>query len=102
LASGSREIAHLADVLWHAGTYLAAYESTSADQRESEVAMSEIIHGACLCGGIEFDVQASHQFGADSAMGVCHCTRCQRWSGSSGFPFVVVAPERFKVTKGKS
>lgn len=62
--------------------------------------MSDEIKGACLCGEIAFEVHESHQFGVDSAMGMCHCTRCQRWSGGSGFPFVVVAPERFKVIKG--
>ena len=34
-------------------------------------------------------------------MGVCHCTRCQRWSGAGGRPFVVAAPEHFTVTNGQ-
>lgn len=63
--------------------------------------MNEVMHGACLCGGITFDVQPSTQYGAGRAMGMCHCTRCQRWSGGSGMPFVVVAPEHFRVTKGQ-
>jgi hypothetical protein len=32
---------------------------------------------------------------------MCHCTRCRRWSGSAGVPFVVAAPEHFRVTKGR-
>jgi hypothetical protein len=32
--------------------------------------MSEVIHGACLCGQVEFDVREPQ------TMGVCHCTRC--------------------------
>lgn len=63
--------------------------------------MSEVIHGACLCGEIAFDVQPSYQYGPGRAMGICHCTRCQRWSGGSCLPFVVVAPERFRVTRGQ-
>lgn len=34
-------------------------------------------------------------------MGICHCTRCQHWSGGSGLPFVVVAPERFAIVRGQ-
>ena len=34
-------------------------------------------------------------------MGVCHCARCRRWSGSSGMAFVVASPEQFRVTRGE-
>ena len=57
--------------------------------------MSEVIHGACLCGRVEYEV---HQ---PEVMGACHCTRCQRWTGGAGTMVVVVKPENFKVTKGK-
>jgi hypothetical protein len=33
------------------------------------------------------------------AMGYCHCTRCQRWTGSS-LAGVVVDKDNFRVTKG--
>lgn len=56
--------------------------------------MSEVFHGACLCRGIEFDVSAPE------ALGTCHCTRCQRWSGSSN-TVVVVSADNFKITKGE-
>ena len=70
--------------------------------------MSEVIHGACLCGAIAFDLHESGGSFAPPewsgsgrpAMGICHCTRCQRWSGGSGLPFVVAAPDNLKVTKG--
>lgn len=63
--------------------------------------MSEVIHGACLCGGVAFEMQASDQYGPGRAMGTCHCTRCQRWSGGSGVPFVVASPEHFTVIEGQ-
>jgi hypothetical protein len=66
-----------------------------------EVTRSEIIRGECLCGAVAFEVQPSYQYGPGLAMGMCHCTRCRRWSGAGGRPFVVVAPDRFKVTKGQ-
>jgi hypothetical protein len=76
-------------------------KSTKTAPVRKEVAMSELIHGACLCGAIAFELQESYQYGPDRAMGTCHCTRCRRWSGGSGLPFVVVAPERFKVIRGQ-
>lgn len=39
--------------------------------------MSERIKGSCLCGGVEFNT------GPMDHMDVCHCTTCQRWTGSS-------------------
>jgi hypothetical protein len=55
--------------------------------------MSGTQKGACLCGQIEYEA-------ADpQSMGYCHCTRCQRWTGSS-LAGVVVGAENFKITKG--
>jgi hypothetical protein len=47
-----------------------------------------------LCGGVEYEVQDPE------ALGYCHCTRCQRWTGSS-LAGVVVASENFRFTKGE-
>lgn len=57
--------------------------------------MSETIHGACLCGQITFDVHEPE------AMGFCHCTRCQRWSGGPGLAEVEVEATNFEVTAGR-
>src|SRR5262245_19171739 len=57
--------------------------------------MSEVLHGACLCGRIEYEVRGAE------VMGACHCTRCQRWTGGAGSTVVVVEPQSFEVTKGK-
>ena len=56
--------------------------------------MSETLKGACLCGGVEYEVTDPQ------ALGYCHCTRCQRWTGES-LAGVVVAKENFKFTKGE-
>lgn len=50
--------------------------------------------GTCLCGGVEYELHNPQ------AMGVCHCTRCQRWTGSH-LAGVVVNEEDFKITKGQ-
>ena len=56
--------------------------------------MAETLKGTCLCGGVEYEVQDPE------ALGYCHCTRCQRWTGSS-LAGVVVAKENFRFTKGE-
>ena len=56
--------------------------------------MTETLKGTCLCGGVGYEVQDPE------ALGYCHCSRCQRWTGSS-LAGVVVAKENFKVTKGE-
>src|ERR1700759_4894247 len=38
--------------------------------------MAETLQGACLCGGGNYEVKDPE------SMGYCHCTRCQRWTGS--------------------
>lgn len=49
--------------------------------------------GACLCGQVEYEVEDPQ------AMGFCHCTRCQRWTGSH-LAGVVVDKDNFRFTKG--
>ena len=49
--------------------------------------MSETLTGTCLCDGVEYEV-ANPQ-----ALGYCHCTRCQHWTGSS-LAGVVVAKDQ--------
>ncbi len=56
--------------------------------------MSEAIHGACLCGGVAFDVESE-------ALVACYCTRCRRWTGGPGATVAVVGAENFKLTKGQ-
>jgi hypothetical protein len=55
--------------------------------------MSESLQGACLCGGVHYEVREP------AGMGVCHCTRCQRWTGSS-LTGVVVNRDNFQITEG--
>ena len=56
--------------------------------------MAEVLKGACLCDGVEYEVRDAE------SLGYCHCTRCQRWTGSS-LALVVVDPDNFKLTKGE-
>ena len=56
--------------------------------------MAETFRGACLCGEVEYELHDPE------ALGYCHCTRCQRWTGSS-LAGVVVAADNFNLLKGQ-
>jgi hypothetical protein len=56
--------------------------------------MADTFQGACLCGEVEYELHDPE------GLGYCHCTRCQRWTGSS-LAGVVVAADNFKITKGE-
>jgi len=54
------------------------------------------VSGACLCGGVRFEVEppfrrASH----------CHCSRCRKHSGTFGLTQGRVARERFRLLAGE-
>lgn len=54
------------------------------------------ITGHCLCGKVRFEV--SEPF-VDA--GYCHCTRCQRRTGTSSSPGANPVPGTFRVTEGE-
>ena len=56
--------------------------------------MTESLKGTCLCNGVEYEVHDPQ------ALAYCHCTRCQRWTGSN-LAGVVVAKDDFSFTKGE-
>jgi hypothetical protein len=49
-----------------------------------------------MCGGVRFEVAEPLV-----AAGYCHCTRCQRRSGTAAAPSARVAPGSFRVTAGQ-
>lgn len=57
--------------------------------------MGDSHKGACLCGGVSYEI------GKVEAMGSCHCTRCQRWTGTGGATVYVVPASSFTLTGGK-
>jgi hypothetical protein len=54
------------------------------------------ITGACLCGGVRFEVAAPF---VDA--GYCHCTRCQRRTGTAASASARVVPGSFRITQGE-
>jgi hypothetical protein len=52
--------------------------------------------GGCLCGGVRFEITEPLV-----SAGYCHCTRCQRRTGTAASPQGRVAPGSLRVTAGE-
>jgi hypothetical protein len=55
-----------------------------------------VITGGCLCGAVRYEVGA-----APIVAGYCHCTRCQRRTGSAAAVSAMLAPGSFEITSGE-
>jgi hypothetical protein len=59
--------------------------------------MTELpLKGGCLCGGVRFEVTE-----APSRAGYCHCTRCQRRTGTAASPQAGIERGSLRITKGE-
>jgi hypothetical protein len=52
--------------------------------------------GGCLCGGVRFEVTE-----APVSAGYCHCTRCQRRTGTAASAQARIAPGSLRVIAGE-
>ena len=52
--------------------------------------------GGCLCGGVRFEVLEP-----PVSAGYCHCTRCQKRTGTAASPQARLAPGSLRVTSGE-
>ncbi|PWQ96249.1 GFA family protein [Leucothrix arctica] len=59
--------------------------------------MSEAIKGSCLCGEVSYEVS-----GKFKGFMLCHCTRCQKASGSAHVANIFTAPENLKIISGEA
>jgi hypothetical protein len=53
--------------------------------------------GGCLCGGVRWEITAPLVFA-----GYCHCTRCQRRTGSAAAVSARIAPGSLRVISGQN
>jgi hypothetical protein len=51
--------------------------------------------GGCQCGAIRYEIT-----GPPAAVYACHCTECQKQSGSAFAMAAVIPQEHFCITKG--
>ena len=54
-----------------------------------------MIRGSCLCGSVRFEIE--HAVGPFE---LCHCTRCQKVSGSAYLTWLTVRREDFRLLQG--
>lgn len=54
------------------------------------------LQGACLCGGVRFEVTQ-----VVGPLELCHCNRCRRLSGSAFFAGLVVATRGYRMSAGR-
>jgi hypothetical protein len=52
--------------------------------------------GGCLCGGVRFEI--TQPLGS---AGYCHCTRCQRRTGTAASPQARIAPGSLRLVAGE-
>lgn len=54
------------------------------------------ITGGCLCGGVRWEITAPLEFAS-----YCHCTRCQRRTGSAASASARIVPGSMRVISGQ-
>jgi hypothetical protein len=59
--------------------------------------MSKTIKGSCLCGEVSYEVA-----GELKGFMMCHCTRCQKASGSAHVSNIFTAPENLTIVTGEA
>ena len=59
--------------------------------------MSDDIKGSCLCGAVNYKFT-----GPVKVFQYCHCTRCQKVTGSAHASNIIIDPENFEWLKGES
>ena len=52
--------------------------------------------GGCLCGGVRYEISEPLL-----SASYCHCTRCQRRTGTAASPQARVAPGSFRIVAGE-
>jgi len=55
-----------------------------------------MIEGSCLCGAVRYEVE-----GRTSAIWLCHCTKCQRSTGSAFHASAICPASRFRWLSGE-
>ena len=59
--------------------------------------MSDLpLTGGCLCGGVRFEIDAPPE-----SASYCHCTRCQRRTGTASSAQARIAPGSFQLRSGE-
>ena len=55
-----------------------------------------MLNGSCLCGGVRFEVTEP-----PVSASYCHCTRCQKRTGTAASPQARIVPGSLRITSGE-
>jgi len=55
-----------------------------------------LIDGACQCGGITYEAEVD-----PDRVGICHCTDCQRLTGTAYRVSVITESDKFRILSGE-
>ena len=58
--------------------------------------LGSMLSGGCLCGGVRFEITEP-----PIAMTYCHCTRCQRRTGTAASPQLRIEPGAIRFLQGE-
>jgi hypothetical protein len=58
--------------------------------------MDAPLTGGCMCGAVRFEIRA-----APVTAGYCHCTRCQRRTGTAAGNSAQLEPDTFRIVSGE-
>jgi hypothetical protein len=64
--------------------------------RDSRVVTESVLSGGCLCGGVRFRLTAR-----PLAAGYCHCTRCQRRTGTASSAQARIDGDALELSQGQ-
>ena len=56
----------------------------------------QMINGSCLCGSVGYEMLNTHR-----VFQYCHCSRCQKFTGSAHASNIIVDPDKFRWTRGE-
>ncbi len=57
--------------------------------------MATVLRGGCVCGGVRYEITD-----ALGIAGYCHCTRCQRRTGTASSAQAMIAPGSLRIVSG--
>ena len=69
---------------------------SSSPRRRRLALVAEVLNGSCLCGGVRFEVTEP-----PVSASYCHCTRCQKRTGTAASPQARIVPGSLRITAGE-
>src|SRR4029453_14723444 len=98
LRSSRGGVPAIVEIAWYAKIRVGcapSVEAGRAARRQEGDPMSGTLTGGCLCGRVRFEVTQPLVMA-----GYCHCTRCQRRTGTAAAVSARIAPGSLRILSG--